>query len=348
MVRLKDIASRAGVSIMTVSKALRDEPDVSQETKARIKMLSQQLGYMPDSNAQYLRTRKTKLLGIAISSLTNPIFSRVVIALEQRAHELGYDIMLAHTLNSPEREEACLRRFLVRRVDGLFISPVYRMEAEAPIYRELAARRIPTVLLGHTAPFCGQFVSVETDDLLGGYAATRHLLKLGHKSIAFLTGPLHTPWNHERFEGYRRALREAGADVEEKLVFHAGRTIEDGSKAALQMINESCPATAVQAINDMVAVGCAKALLSQGLRIPEDISIIGFGNILISEIFAVPLTTIRQPKFRLGLAAMDAMQLLLRGQRADSKRLPAELIVRSSTGTPPATSPLARLKLASE
>jgi LacI family transcriptional regulator len=337
MIRLKDIAQCAGLSIMTVSKALRDEPDVSAATKTRIKLLAQQMGYVPDSTAQGLRTRKTKLFGLVVSSMTNPIFSRVVLAIEERAYALGYDVLLSHTLNIPEREEACLRRLLSRRVDGLFISPVYRIAAEARIYQELLARRVPTVLLGHTAPFCSQFVNVAADDLLASYAVTQHLLKLGHKRIAFLAGPLATPWTQERFEGYRRALREAGMDVDDRLVYQAGRTIDDGAKAALQMINESSDATAVQAVNDVVAVGCAETLLAHGLKVPQDISVAGFGNILLGAHFRVPLTTTRQPKFRLGAAAVDAMQELLRGRRPEPRRLPAELIVRASTGTAPAT-----------
>ena len=142
---------------MTVSKALRDEPDVSAATKARIKALAQQMGYVPDSTAQGLRTRTTKLFGLVIPSITNPIFARIVFAIEERAHELGYDILLAHTHNMPDREETCIRRLLSRRVDGLFISPVYRFEAEARIYQELLARKIPTVLLGPPAPFCKSF-----------------------------------------------------------------------------------------------------------------------------------------------------------------------------------------------
>ena len=345
MIRLKDIAQRAGLSTMTVSKALRDQPDVSPTTKARIKLLAQQLGYVPDSTAQGLRTRKTKLFGLVISSMTNPIYSRVVLAIEEQAYALGYDVLLAHTLNLPEREEACLRRMLARRVDGLFISPVYRLGAEAGIYQQLLARRVPTVLLGHTAPFCTQFVSVETDDLLASYAVTQHLLKLGHKRIAFLAGPPATPWTQERFEGYRRALREAGIEVDDRLVFQAGRTIEDGAKAALQMINEGSDATAVQAINDVVAVGCAETLLSHGLKIPQHMSVAGFGNILLGAHFRVPLTTTRQPKFRLGRAAVEVMQDLLRGQRPESRRLPAKLVVRASTGTAPATHHLRQPKL---
>ena len=131
MVRLKDIAQVVGVSVMTVSKALRDEPDVSAATKARIKALAQQMGYVPDSSAQGLRTKTTKLLGLVIPATTNPIYARMVFAIEERAHELGYDVLLAQTENKPEREDACLRRLLSRRVDGLFITPVYRFEAEA-------------------------------------------------------------------------------------------------------------------------------------------------------------------------------------------------------------------------
>ncbi len=337
MTRLKDIAQQAGLSVMTVSKALRDQPDVSAATKIRIKLLAQQMGYVPDSTAQGLRTRTTKLFGLVISSMANPVYSRVMMAIEERAYAMGYDVLLAHTLNLPEREEACLRRLLSRRVEGLFIAPVYRIAAEAPIYQELLTRRVPTVLLGHPAPFCSQFVNIESDDLVASYTVTKHLLRLGHKRIAFLAGPLAAPWTQERFEGYRRALREVGIELDDKLVFQAGRTIEEGAKAAEQMISESSDATAVQAVNDVVAVGCAETLLSHGLRIPQDISVAGFGNILLGAHCRVPLTTARQPKFRLGRAAMDAMQEFLRGKRPDSKRLPAELIVRASTGTPPAT-----------
>src|SRR3974390_3780744 len=149
MVRLKDIAERLGVSVMTVSKALRDEPDVCAATKTRIKLLAQQMGYVPDSTAQGLRTRTTKLFGLVIPSLANPIFSRIILAVQERAYELGYDVLLAYTLNVPEREETCIRRFLSRRVDGLLISPVYRLAAEGAIYQELLSRGVPTVILGH-------------------------------------------------------------------------------------------------------------------------------------------------------------------------------------------------------
>jgi LacI family transcriptional regulator len=335
MVRLKDIAKYARVSVMTVSKVMRDEPDISVATKARIRLLAQQMGYVPDSTAQSLRSRTSRFLGVIIPSITDPIFARILLAIEERAHELGYEIILAHTLGQEERESVCIQRLLSRRVDGLFISPVYRLRPDAPLYQALQARGVPVVILGHGAPFCRSFVNVETDDIQASYTATRHLLDLGHKRIAFFCGPQAAPWSQERLEGYRRALREAGLEAEDRFVFQAGTTIEDGAKAALQFVNESANATAIQAVNDLVAIGCTNTFLDQGIKIPGQLSVIGFGNILTSEHFRVPLSTVRQPKFRLGVAAMDTMTRLLRGERPQNKRLPAEIIVRQSTAAPP-------------
>jgi len=325
---------RAGVSVMTVSKVMRDTSDISAGTKARVRQLAEQMGYNPDSIAQGLRTGTTKLFGLVISSTTNPVFARVVMAIEERAHEMGYDLITAHSLNIPEREEAVIKRLLSRRIDGLLLVPVYRLDPTAPIYEELARRGIPTVLLGHKAPFCQKFANVETDDINASYALTQHLLELGHKRIAYFTGPPVSPGSQERFEGYRRALREAQIEVDEKLIFNAGATIEEGEKAALQMLNEAPKVTAIQAVNDLVAIGAASLLLNQGVRIPQDISVVGFGNVLISEHFRVPLTTIRQPKLRLGAAAVESMARVMRGEQVLTKRLAAEIVIRQSSGPP--------------
>jgi len=336
MIRLKDIALRAGVSIMTVSKVLRDAPDISPATKVRVRQLAEQMGYMPDSVAQGLRNRTTKLFGLVISAATNPIFSRIIMAIEEKAHELGYDLIFGQTLSTVQREDHIIRRLLSRRVDGLFISPVYRLDPSAPIYDELLRRATPTVLLGHRAPFCERFVNVETDDLAASHAATKHLLDFGHKRIAFFSGPPAAPSSHERLDGYRRALREAGIEPDDSLIFNAGSTTDEGEKAALQFLNEAPKATAVQTANDLVAIGAATVFLNQGLRIPQDLSMVGFGNVLVSEYFRVPLTTIRQPKFRLGIAAFESMARLLRGERPEARRLHAELVPRQSSGPPPA------------
>ena len=334
MIRLKDIALRAGVSIMTVSKVLRDAPDISAATKARVRQLANQMGYVPDSLAQGLRTRTTKLLGLVVPASDNPAFGRIVLAVESRAHELGYEIVFAHSLNQPEREESVIRRLLSRRVDGMLITPVYRLAPTAPIYEELFRRGTPTILLGHPAPFCSKFVSIATEDRVASAAATQHLIQLGHKRIAFFGGPAAAPWAQERMDGYRRALREAQMEIDDRLIFTAGSTIEEGEKAALQMLHESPEATAIQAVNDLVAIGAASMLIGQGVKIPQELSVIGFGNFLPSFYFRVPLTTISQPKHRLGIAAMETMAKMLQGQPTESQRLSGHLIIRNSTTAP--------------
>lgn len=338
MIRLKDIAENAGVSVMTVSKALRGMHDVAPSTRERICAIARTMGYVPNAAAQGLRNRRTRLLGLVIPAPTDPVYSRVMLAIEERSHELGYDLILAHSLGQPGREEAVLHRLIARNVDGIFLSPVWRLEQRAPAYDELIRRNVPVVVLGHRPPFCSSFTGVETDDLAASASVTRHLWELGHRRIAFFAGPLVSATAQERLEGYRKALRELGGTPEDSLLFNAGSTIEEGSAAALQFVQESTGATAIQAVNDLVAVGAATTLLSQGVRIPADISIAGFGNVLVSEHFRVPLTTVRQPKLRLGSVAMDTMVHLLRGEKPAVKRLPAELVVRASTGVPPAQS----------
>ena len=336
MIRLKDIAARAGVSVMTVSKVLRDAPDIAAATKARIRVLADEMGYLPDTRAQSLRNRTTQLFGLLIPSTTNPLFARIMMAVEEQAVAMGCDLLLAQTLNQVEREQVALRRMQARRVDGLLIVPVYRLESQAVVYDELLNRKMPTVVLGHRGSFCKDFVNVETDDLAGAEALTRHLLELGHRRIAFLAGSQVIPAAQERLGGYRRALRDAGIEPDDSLVFAAGNTIEEGSQAALQLLQEKCGATAVMAVNDLAALGAGTVFLKQGLRIPEDVSLTGFGNILLSEFFRVPLTTVSVPKHGLGSAAMELMRELLRGENPASRRLPTELVVRQSTAAPPA------------
>ncbi len=320
---------------MTVSKVMRDAPDISSATKERIRRLADEMGYVPDVTARGLRNRKTRLLGLVISAATNPIYARVMMAIEERAYRSGYDILFAHSLNDPKREAACIKRFLARRVDGLFISPAYRFEESAPAYQEILKHETPCVILGHRAPFCENFANVETDSLHASMKSTQHLIELGHRRIAFFSGPLAAPWAKDRLEGYRLALGEARIPWDDQLVFQAGGTVEEGAQTAAQMLSEQTQATAIQAVNDLVAIGAAGHLMDHGIRVPEQMSIVGFGNILTSEHFRIPLTTVRQPKLRQGEVAMDLMENLLKGDPVESKVIPAELVIRSSTGAPP-------------
>ena len=320
---------------MTVSKSLRDAPDISESTKNRIRLLTQQMGYVPDTMAQGMRTRKTRLIGVIIPAITSPIYARMVLAIEECADRLGYDIILAHSLNQPDREESIIRRLLSRRVDGMLIAPVYRIDPVVPIYQELKTRAVPVVVLGQKAPFCDAFVNVQTDDLEASMIATRHLLGLGHRQIAYFTGPSVAPWAQERLEGYRRALREAQIEPDDRLIFSSGSTIEEGEKAAEQLLAEKPELTAIQAVNDLVAMGIGNVLQKHGIDVPRRVSIVGFGNFLASEYYRIPLSTIRQPKHRLGVAAMASLNALLAGgDRPDTRQLSGELIARESSAPP--------------
>lgn len=334
MVRLKDIAERAGVSIMTVSKVLRDAPDISAATKVRIRALSQEMGYVPHAMAAGLRTKSTRLLGLVLPGVANPVYARLVMAIEDRAYELGYDLFLAHTLERPDREEFVIRRQLARRIEGLFVIPVPRLGDQPPIYQELSRLTTPVLVLGPAPDFCNAFSRVAADELTASREVTQHLIALGHRRIAYLGGPTASPSAQLRIEGYRRALREAGIEIDDRLVFQAGSTIENGFQSGLELIRESLGATALQAVNDLVAIGALNALHSQGIRVPDDVSVAGFGNVLTAENARVPLTTVREPKFRLGLAAMEIMQKLIRGEPREHRTLRAELIARQSTGSP--------------
>ncbi len=339
MIRLKDVAKRAGVSVMTVSKVMRGATDISPATSARVRALAEQMGYVPDSLARGLRTRATRLIGLVVPAVGHPFFSRMVMAVEEAAQQAGYEVLLAQTLNQPEREDAAIRRILSRRVEGLLVLPAGRLAPTATLYDELHARRFPLVILGPKTPCCRQFIAVGADETPGTLLATRHLLSLGHRRIAFFAGPASAPWARDGYDGYCRALREAQVEVDDGYVFSAGYGFEEGAEAALQMLREEVDATAVQAVNDLVALGAASALLDRQVRIPEQVSVVGFGNLPASAWFRVPLTTVHQPKYRLGVAAMNVLSQLLRGVRVEIPHLPLELVVRSSTARPAASLP---------
>lgn len=320
---------------MTVSKVLRDADDISAATKVRVRQIADRMGYVPDAAARGLRTRSSRLIGLVVPSTTHPLFARTVMGIEEQAHALGYELVLAQTLNQPEREQECLRRLLARRVDGLLISPVYRLTSTAPLYDAVTQRKIPTVILGQRSLFCARFLNIESDDLAASSTATQHLIGLGHRRIGFFTGPVSSPAAQERYEGYRRALREAQVECDERLVFNAGSTIEEGETAALQFIQENPQATAIQCFNDLVATGLCRALRRQGIRVPGDISVVGYGNFLLAEYGPIPLTTLHQPKHSLGAGAVELLLKLIQGEPAESRRLPAQLVIRESTAQAP-------------
>jgi len=185
MVRLKDIALRAGVSVMTVSKAVNDAKDIAPATKVRIRALAEQMGYVPNHLARSLRCRTTRLLGLIIPTLANPIYARMVMAIEQRCADTCFDLLVAQSLNLPEREEQLIRRMRARRVDGLFIAPAPRLPGPAPIFDEIHAVGLPTVILGQRPPHAGTLPAAEVEEITASQNLTKLMIGLGHRRIAY-------------------------------------------------------------------------------------------------------------------------------------------------------------------
>jgi DNA-binding LacI/PurR family transcriptional regulator len=340
MVRIKDIAGRLGLSLMTVSRALRNSADVAPGTRARVQQVAREMGYVLDVTARGLRTGSTHLIGAVIPSLADPFFARVAAGLEEAFAEQGYEVILVQSLNQPAREEAALRKLVARRVDGIVIWPAPRLAvAPGDPYAELRLPAGKTLLAGPPPFAAGSYPVISAHETRGVREAVAHLCGLGHSRIACLRGPVASPLARERFEGFVQGLREAGLAVDDALVFNAGWTFEEGQAALVQMLHEGRNPSAVVAVNDLVALGAVAALTRQGVRVPRDVSVVGHGNLPVAVHSPIPLTTVRVPKYALGVHAATQMIRLLRGESAGSHRLPVELVVRDSTGPVRESSP---------
>jgi LacI family transcriptional regulator len=336
MVTLKQIAETAGVSIMTVSKVMRDYPDIAPKTKERIRAIANELGYVPDGAARSLRTRSTQTIGVVLPSISHVYYPRVFVGIEQVARARGYRLLLSHTNDDANQEMAEIKEMLSRKVDGLLIVPASRFDSSYEIYSLIESRRVPTVIMDRHPAQLGNFLRVVSDDRQGGYLAAKHLIDMGHRDIALLSGPAGCTSTQERTEGFKRALQESGIAYRDELVFSAGTDVADGQKAASELVNERARCTAILAHNDLVAIGAAEFFFAQKWRVPEDISIVGYGDVQVASLYRVPLTTVRQPQSALGQIAIQLLLEKMAGRPTESRRMPVEVIVRASTAGPKA------------
>ena len=334
MATLKDLASTLNLSTMAVSKALRDAPDISVATKARVLAEAKRRHYVPNRAAQNLRLRRTGLVGVVVPQINHTFYSNIVWGIEQQAEPLGLQVVLAHSLDQPERELREVQKLIARQVEVLLLVPAVRWQNRLATLELLRASRTPAVLLENYPAGAENFPLASwavCDDRHGGQMATAHLLELGHRDILFLAGPNGASASAGRFTGYQRALADAGVEYANARVFLAARDIESGRAAMMQALSEKVPFTGVVAHNDSVALGAMDALLRQGYRIPEDVSVVGFGDGLLAEHFRVPLTTVRVPKAEMGAAALRLALDLQAGKPVEPRSLPVEIIVRGST-----------------
>jgi LacI family transcriptional regulator len=333
MPNMHEVARVAGVSLGTVSNVLNHPELVSEETRARVQRAIDALGFVRNGSARQLRTGSTQSIGLVVLDVSNPFFTEVARGAEAAANERGYLIILCNSENSRQREENYLRVLEEQRVAGILIVPV---EDDLTYSRTLLRSGTHLVLLdrvSHDATAC----SVSVDDVYGGELAGKHLLELGHRRIAYIHGPLSSAQYVDRLTGLRRAVADAGLAPDQAIVAlaagadnpHAGATCVE---AFMQLKDRP---TAIFCGNDNLAMGVLYELARRGVAVPEDVALMGYDDIDLAPMLAVPLTTIRQPKYDLGFAATGLLLDEIDRKEHHTHRqiiFRPELIVRHSTG----------------
>jgi DNA-binding LacI/PurR family transcriptional regulator len=334
-VSIKDIARAAGVSHSTVSRALSDSPLVSDETKARIQRLAQEMGYSPNTLARSLVTRQTYTVGVVVTTIADPFVAEVVQGIEATAHDYNYTVILCSSGAKPEREIAAVEMLRSKRVDGVIVTSS-RIGA---LYLEHLERiGAPIVLINNHNEQSGRYTfTVTVDNRHGGYLATEHLVQLGHRRIAYVTAPADHSSDLDRMAGYRQALVAGGIEPDAALIVPGNGRAGGGERAlqALMELNEL--PSAVFCYNDMTAIGLMHAARQVGLSVPRDMAVVGFDDIPFASYFYPPLTTIAQPKVEMGRLAMKmALSLMTIGEENHEEELSnvvvrGKLVVRAST-----------------
>jgi DNA-binding LacI/PurR family transcriptional regulator len=331
LISIKDIARAAKVSHSTVSRALHNSPLVSHKTAQRIREIAREKGYRPSAVARSLVTRKTKTIGVVVTRIADPFIAEVVNGIEEVANDHGYSVFLANSNANPDREVKVVHSFHERRVDGILVTASRVGALYMPLLTEM---KVPTVLINNQHP--GEFVhSVMIDNVSASLHATEHLLQLGHKRIAYIGDQYGFQSDTERFAGYRRALEIADMPFLPELIAHGNGNAEGGMHAMQKLLEAVDPPTAVFCYNDMSALGALKAIRTKGMRVPEDISVVGFDDLFIASYTNPALTTISQPMKQMGSTAMEILLKLFNGGSSQNNiKVQGQLIVRESTAAP--------------
>ncbi|UQS21439.1 LacI family transcriptional regulator [Amycolatopsis thermalba] len=329
MVGIKDVARRAGVSIGTVSNVVNRPHIVSPATRSRVLSVIEELGYVRDESARQLRAGRSRIMALLVLDLANPFFVDVARGAEQAAHDAGLSVITCNSGQRVDREESYLSLLAEQRVRGLLLSPVDTSGAALETFRRSG---IPYVFVDRKVP-ADEASSVSVDDLAGGELAGRHLLETGHRHIAFVNGPRILTQCRDREQGLRTALEGSGAEL--SVIETAELDVVSGRDAGARLLGVSPRPTAVFCANDLLALGVLQAMVGAGVRVPDEMAIVGYDDIEFAGAAAVPLTSVRQPARRLGQTAAE----LLIAETADPGNRPAhrsvvfkpELVVRAST-----------------
>jgi len=329
MTKIKDVARLAGVSPACVSLALNNKPYVSQGTKERIYKAIRQLNYRPNIIARSLRKKKTTTIGLVLPDITNPFFPEVARGVETRAREYGFNVILCNTDADPLLEKQYIEVLLAKQIDGLILTSAHSGNDLSQYARE----DCPVVLVNREL-FPGKFDFVGIDNVASAKLVVNHLVKLGHRKIAFIKGEPASSASSGRYEGYKIALKEAGISYSEDLVKTGYLKYDGGYRATQFFLKNPSPPTAIFSANDMMALGAIDACRERGVKVPQDVAIVGFDDIWLASLKGIELTTVRQPRYLMGVRAVDLMIERITGKRGKVRRviLSATLVIRKTCG----------------
>ncbi len=338
---IRTVAALAKVSIATVSRTINQSPAVSQKLSQRVWQAIEQLNYFPNTHARSLVSGRSRILGIIVENITNPFFPELISSFEEIAVAHGYEILVSSTnINSASQLTSCVRRMLERKVEGV---AVLTFGSEESVLDQLAIHNMPIVL----AEFHLDDPKVSTillDYSAGIHAAVQHLAQLGHKRIGFLAGPHTLHSANTRLANFQQSMQDANLKVQKNWIIESDHTLKGGVTGFERIMALKSPPTALICSNDMTAIGVLRAAYMAGMRVPQDLSVIGLDDIDFAEFTLPPLTTIRLSRVELAKAAFDA--LLIQAEHAASNStaviqreflVSTTLVVRGSTAPPPAT-----------
>ena len=330
MSNIRDVARLAGVSVATVSRALRNPEKVSDESLEKVHNAIAQVGYRPNMLARNFRSARAYAVVVLVPDIANPFYSLFIRALEDRAQQKGYAVLLGDTRGTPEREMDYIRRVETRLADGI---------VQLRPSSEKSQNNIPPDIPCVNACGCEYTTgpAIRIDNRAAAKTMVNYLISLGHKRIGVISGLKDNPHAIDRLEGYKEALAEAGIPFEKDLIAEGDFTMWSGLNAAFQFCNMKVRPTAIFSMNDEMAIGAMQTLKNQGIRIPEDMSVTGFDDIAYSKYSDPSLTTISQPAEEMGKMAMDMLLKVIEGEPLSQREcvLPTEFIIRKSTGPAP-------------
>jgi LacI family transcriptional regulator len=302
---IKDIAKEAGVSIATVSFIVNGKDQhISEATRQRVKDVMKKYNYIPNAMAGSLVTRRTGIIGLILPDITNPFFPGIARGAEDRANEEGYSIIFCNTDDKIEVEEKYIESLTSKMVDGIIIAHSSNSEEMGEI---LERTQIPIILIDRDFDSKNILGKVLVNNRAGAFNAVCHMVGKGYKKIAYLSGSLKTKTAMERLEGYKDALKEKGLPLEKHLIKYGEYRAEWGSKGVAELLEEKSDFDAIFCGNDLIAIGAMKELLKNGYKVPEDIGVMGFDDIYMSQMVEPELTTVKQPNYEMGYQAVELL-----------------------------------------